>query len=247
MLLTTFSCQSLTTASTVPTHGAKPAKRILTTNQKIQLSFKNGTAESLAPQKLLAAGVFKSAPLIGGTYKRTEPVKYIVLHSTETASPADGPRVVRSWNNRGKSHPGAQYVVDRDGSIYQTVSPEIACMHVNAFITKYGVGNRNSIGIEIVRAGNQKYTEKQLKSLTCLCLYLQKRFDVADDKIVAHAYVQPSDRRDPVDFNWQAFKYSKSMLNYLALKSKDKQSPAVAIADEDAHHQSVANKQSKGG
>lgn len=241
MLLTTLNCQALTPASTAVAHTPGSSQTLRhksahktprkTPAMKARDAFDSGYANTYTPDQLVHAGVFKSAPLIGGTYPRQQAVKYIVLHSTETATPADALRVVRSWNNRGKSHPGAQYLVDRDGAIYQTVCPEnTATMHVNAFKTKYGVNNRNSIGIEIVRAGKQRYTDKQLKSLTRLCLYLQKRFEVGDDKIVAHGYVQPSDRRDPVDFNWHAFSASKSMLSMVA-SAKLKEARSVAIAD----------------
>ncbi len=221
---TKASTEASTKASTKVCTKASPTA-------KVTIAFNGGFAETYTPAQLITAGVFKSAPLVGGTRKRTEAVKYIVLHSTETESPADAQRVVRSWNNRGKSHPGAQYLVDRDGSVYQTVSPEITTMHVNAFKTRFGVNNSNSIGIEIVRSGKQTYTPKQLKSITCLCLYLQKRFDIADEKVVGHYYVQPSDRTDPVGFNWQMFAASKTTLNYLATKERsDKNGTSIASA-----------------
>lgn len=215
ILLATVNCLPITSTSTVAkTNSGKAAtkKSALSPAQKAHKSFDNGTAGAISPAQLVAAKVFTDYPLIGGTYARKEPINYIVLHSTETATKADGKRVIRSWNNRGKNHPGAQYVVDRDGTIYQTVSPEIVTMHVNAFKTRYGVGNKNSIGIEIVRCGNQKYTPIQLKKLTSLCLYLQQRFEIPNDNVLAHSFVQPDDRRDPVDFDWKAFNMSKTAL-----------------------------------
>jgi hypothetical protein len=181
-------------------------------------AFQGGHARAFSPAALVKAGVFKSAPLIGGISKRGELVKYIVLHSTETVHPADAKRIVRSWNGRGKNHPGSQYIVDRDGTIYQTANPDLATMHVNAFKTKYGVNNKNSIGIEIVRTGKQKYTPKQMENLRRLCLYLQHRYDIVDDRLVAHSYVQPSDRKDPVAFDWKQFNRSKQQIHSVAHK-----------------------------
>lgn len=225
----------MNTSTSMPT--AKPtlqqqrhaAAKKLSPREKICRAFAAGRATDLSPKQLIEAKVFTEYPLIGGTYERKEPVKYVVLHSTETATVADAKRVIRSWNNRGKSHPGAQYVVDRDGTIYQTVSPDIATMHVNAFKTRYGVSNRNSIGIEIVRSGNQKYTPKQIQNVSRLCLYLQQRFGIEDNKVVSHSYVQPSDRSDPVNFNWKAFNISKTML---ALNGKQQQQTTLTALAE---------------
>lgn len=74
--------------------------------------------------------------------------------------------MVKSWNIRGLRHSGTQYLVDRDGTIHQTVDPKFAAVHVDINKTKYGVNNNNSIGIEIVRSGSQKYTEAQMDSLS---------------------------------------------------------------------------------
>lgn len=182
--------------------------------------FENGIAGSkYSPTQLVQAGVFTYQPLRGGIFKRREPVKYIVLHSTETERPADGPRVIRSWNH-GMRHPGAQYVVDRDGVIYQTVDPSYATVHVNIFRTHNGVNNDNSIGIEIVRAGKQKYTRTQLDSVTKLVAYLQGKYGVSNSRIVGHGQIQPSNRTDPVNFNWEAFESSLSQLKLQATEWK---------------------------
>lgn len=174
-------------------------------SRTINGAFKSGDSGHYTPQQLVKAGVFQHYPLTGGIFKRKEKVKHVILHSTETAKTADAKRVIRSWNNRGLRHPGAQYVVDRDGSIYQTVDPTYATVHVNINRTRLGVNNDNSIGIEIVRTGNQKYTESQLESVVRLVSYLQDRYEIPRQKVLAHGYIQPSDRTDPVGFDWHKF------------------------------------------
>lgn len=178
--------------------------------KSIRQKFAAGGAGAYSPELLVKAGVFIRCPLIGGIYERREPVRNIIIHSTETGSPADAYRVVASWNRHGLRHPGSQYLVDRDGSILQTVDPRLATVHVDRFKTLYGVNNDNSIGIEVVRACKQKYTEAQLQSLSLLVCYLQKRFDIT--QIYGHGQVQPSDRSDPVAFNWTGFSRALSRL-----------------------------------
>jgi N-acetylmuramoyl-L-alanine amidase len=185
----------------------------------VKESFTRGQASKYAPYQLLQAGIFQDDPLLGGIFRRREDVKYIILHSTETGRAADASRVIKSWN-RGLRHPGAQYVVDRDGIIHQTVDPSFGTVHVDIFRTLLGVNNDNSIGIEMVRSGDQKYTPEQLTSVEHLVVYLQSYFNVSDDHIYSHHEVQPSDRTDPVNFDWTAFNAAKAGLHTQAVAFK---------------------------
>lgn len=178
----------------------------------IAAQFYAGNAGHHSPALLTNSGVFVSQPMRGGIYKRRQQVQYIIVHSTETARPANGPRVIASWSNRGLRHPGAQFVVDRDGTIYSTVDPQYATVHVDTRRTITGINNDNTIGIEIVHTGAQKYTPVQMRAVSCLVAYLQNRYNVSDDRIQSHHHVQPSDRSDPVNFDWQTFELAKSQL-----------------------------------
>lgn len=170
---------------------------------RINAKFKGGTASRFSSEDMVRAKVFVHYPLKGGIRKRTGGVRYLVLHSTETGRPADARTIVRSWNNIGPRHPGAQYIVDRDGTILQTADPAYATVHVNDRTALGDVNNDNSIGIEIVRSGKQKYTQKQLNSLVALVGYVKDRFNIT--RICGHGEVQPSDRTDPVAFDWSRF------------------------------------------
>lgn len=169
---------------------------------RINANFQRGFAGRYTPEDLVRARVFTYSPLRGGILPRTQLVTNLIIHSTETGRPADARTVVKSWNH-GLSHPGAQYIVDRDGRIHQTVDPRYATVHVNERRTLGGVTNENSIGIEIVRSGKQKYTAIQLASLVRLVDYIQERFPIRN--IYGHGQIQPSTRTDPVAFNWNLF------------------------------------------
>jgi len=195
-----------------------------------QGSFNLGIAGGLSPRALANAGVFDtSRPLIGSVFDREERVKYIILHSTETGRPADAETVIDSWNNRRfravhshsrhghekgphyelVHHPGAQFIVDRDGTIYMTANPDKATIHINDRIAKGDVCNDNAIGIEIVHTGHQSYTPQQKASLVKLVSYLQDHYKVSDSHVETHAHVQPQTRKDPVHFDLEAFDHRK--------------------------------------
>jgi hypothetical protein len=188
-----------------PEPASKPSIKTLSASAKqaMKQRFINGQAGLYSPTDLISAGVFSYYPLVGGTFRRTSGIHNIVVHSTETGSIADAKMVIRSWNNSGRNHAGAQFIVDRDGKIYETVDPSYGTFHVNSFKTLHDVKNDNSIGIEIVRSGDQQYTPVQFKSVVCLVAYLKNHFQV--NQVWGHGQVQPSDRTDPCFFNWTAF------------------------------------------
>ncbi len=176
----------------------------------IASAFENGSANTYAARVLVRAGVVKYHPLRGGIFWRREPVKYIIMHSTETGIPIGAARVIESWSSMGMRHPGAQYVVERDGTIYQAVDPDLATVHINIFKTLPGINNDNSIGIEMCHTGAQNYPQAQLHAVTRLVGYLQSRYNVGDDNIITHRYAQQGDHTDPVNFDWSGFIATKN-------------------------------------
>lgn len=179
-------------------------------SDRLATAFKNGTADSYAARELVRAGIVKYHPLRGGIFWRREPVKYIVMHSTETGIPISAVRVIESWSSMGIRHPGAQYVVERDGTIYQAVDPDLATVHVNIFKTLPGINNDNSIGIEMNHTGSQDYPPAMMNSVIKLVAYLQNRYNVQDANIITHRYAQQGDHTDPVHFDWDGFIATKN-------------------------------------
>lgn len=188
---------------------------------QVSYAFDKGLADSYPARSLVRAGVVKFHPLHGGIFWRREPVKYIVMHSTETGVPVSAWRVIEGWSGMGLRHPGAQYVVDRDGTIYQAVDPDLATVHVNIFKTLPGINNDNSIGIEINHTGSQDYPAAQMASVNKLVVYLQHRYNVMDDNIITHRYAQQGDHTDPVNFDWGGFIANKNSLRNQAIAYRE--------------------------
>jgi hypothetical protein len=186
-------------------------------SDKVEQAFEQGTADSYPARALVRAGVVHYHPLHGGIFWRREPVKYIIMHSTEPGVNQSAPRIIDSWSSMGIRHPGAQYVVDRDGAIYQAVDPELATVHINIFKTLPGINNDNSIGIEMCHTGKQDYPEPQRRSVSKLVTYLQERYKVPDENIITHRYAQQGDHTDPVNFDWDGFIGDKNRLRTRAI------------------------------
>lgn len=192
-------------------------------SNEIRSNFENGVADEIPARSLVRAGVVKYHALRGGIFWRREPVKYIVVHSTEPGIPLSAVRIIESWSSMGRRHPGAQYVVDRDGSIYQAVDPDLATVHVNIFKTLPGINNDNSIGIEMCHTGKQDYPHEQRQSVIRLVNYLQQRYQVEDANIITHRYAQQGDHTDPVNFDFPGFLQAKNNFKNkaIALRIKD--------------------------
>ena len=196
--------------------------------EEIKRAFHRGKAGKYPPNLLVRAGLVKHYPMKGGIFHRREPVKYLIMHSTETARPADATRVIRSWSNRGRRHPGAQYVVDRDGTIYMAVDPRLSTVHVNIFKTLKGINNDNSIGIEMVHSGKQKYEEAQVASVVKLATYLREYFGIPDKRVITHKYAQQGHHTDPVNFAWKTFLAKVNKLRNRALFEESQEIVALA-------------------
>jgi len=175
------------------------------TSEKIARAWDRGIADSYPARSLVRAGIVQYHPLRGGIYYRREPVKYIILHSTETGVPVGAVNVIEGWSSMGRRHPGAQYVVERDGTIYQAVDPDLATVHVNIFKTLPGINNDNSIGIEMNHTGRQNYPQVQREAVNKLLAYLQQRYQVENANVITHRYAQQGDHTDPVNFDLDGF------------------------------------------
>ncbi len=190
--------------------------------ERIARAWDRGIADNYPARTLVRAGVVSYHPLRGGIYYRREPVKYIVLHSTETGIPVSAVNVIEGWSSMGRRHPGAQYVVERDGTIYQCVDPDLATVHVNIFKTLPGINNDNSIGIEMNHTGRQNYPAAQREAVSKLLAYLQQRYQVDNADVITHKYAQQGDHTDPVNFDLSGFLAYKNQFQRQALAYKVK-------------------------
>ena len=111
-------------------------------------------------------------------------VKYILIHYTGTKASAKNNCIYFSGGNRKAS---ADYFIDKDGTIYK-FNADCACYyswHCGDGKGKYGITNSNSIGIEVVSAG-EVFTSAQISSLKKLVNAIQADYGVADDHVVRH-------------------------------------------------------------
>ena len=111
-------------------------------------------------------------------------VKFIVIHYTGTKASAKNNCIYFRGGNRNAS---ADYFIDTDGTIYKFNAncSGYYSWHCGDGKGKYGITNSNSIGIEVVSAG-EEFTKEQIKSLKKLVNAIQADYGVKDKNVVRH-------------------------------------------------------------
>ena len=111
-------------------------------------------------------------------------VKYIVVHYTGTKASAKNNCIYFGGGDRNAS---ADYFIDKDGTIYKFNEncAKYYSWHCGDGKGKYGITNSNSIGIEVVSAG-EEFTKDQIKSLKKLVNAIQSDYGVKDGNVVRH-------------------------------------------------------------
>lgn len=111
-------------------------------------------------------------------------VKYIVVHYTGTSASAKNNCQYFCGGNRNAS---ADYFIDKDGSIYK-YNGNCACFyswHCGDGYGRNGITNANSIGIEVVSAG-EEFTSAQKSSLKALIDAICADYGVSKNNIKRH-------------------------------------------------------------
>lgn len=133
---------------------------------------------------------------------RTRPVDTLVLHSSFNSLGGDPYNVDAILAMYAREKVGTNYLLARDGCIYELVPPERVSYH--AGISRMPDGrvmvNTFSEGIEIVNGYDDRPTEAQYQSLRWLTQHLKKQFPIR--YIVAHGEIAGDRRTDPWNFDW---------------------------------------------
>ncbi|RKG77617.1 N-acetylmuramoyl-L-alanine amidase [Corallococcus exercitus] len=146
-----------------------------------------------------------SAPSPNCDSRNGADIDTIVLHHTGTNNGAGD----MAWMRNPDSKVSANYMLDRDGKIYQLVGDSKRAWHAGKS-ELHGVPtdvNARSIGIEIVNDGSGKtaFTDAQYKALTQLVGYLKQEYKVPANNILGHKDVAvPKGRKDDpaANFDW---------------------------------------------
>lgn len=133
-------------------------------------------------------------------------IKYIVIH--DTGNNTDSAEANANYFGSADRQASAHYFVDND-SIVQVVEDVNSAWHCGDGAGKYGITNRNSLGVEMCRVNNDITPETESNTVD-LVKYLMKKYNVSINNVVRH--YDASRKNCPAAFSnnnwerWTAFK-----------------------------------------
>lgn len=137
--------------------------------------------------------------------RKNKLVKYIVVHYTGTNASAKNNVIYFSGGNRNAS---ADYFIDKDGTIYKFNAncAKYYSWHSGDGRGAYGITNANSIGIEVVSAG-EEFTQKQKDALRKLVMAIMADYGIKASNVVRH--YDASKKRCPLPYSGSVAKDNK--------------------------------------
>ena len=125
-------------------------------------------------------------------------IKAIVVHQT------CGTTAESAWNTCQGGRGSVQYLVDKDGTIYQLLPEEYSGYHIRRGHETTWVNNLNTIGIEYVGMAYgpknkeiyEDLTGAQQKSNKLLLIYLMNKYNIPRDNIFRHPEVQRKNKTE---------------------------------------------------
>jgi N-acetylmuramoyl-L-alanine amidase len=138
---------------------------------------------------------------------------YIVIHDTGNTNKGANAIMHYNYFNGGNRSASADFFVD-DSNIIQTVDYKVNySWHCGDGGGKYGITNKNSIGVEICINSDGNYT-KAFQNAVELVAYLSKELNIPFEKIVRH--YDASRKTCPASMsanNWSKWQEFKAAVN----------------------------------
>lgn len=144
-------------------------------------------------------------------------IQYIVVHDTGNVTDSDEGNA--NYFCTGSRNASAHYFVDSD-SITQVVKDTDCAWHCGDGNNKYGINNRNSIGIELCRTNNKVEYQTKVNAVE-LIRGLMSKYNVAIENVVRHYDASRKlCPRSMMDNNWAEWYEFKRMIESNTVISK---------------------------
>ena len=128
-------------------------------------------------------------------------IKFIIIHYTGMQSEIESINRLKNIKAKVSCH----YLINRKGLIIQMVKDNKIAWHAGK--SKWGNDknlNLNSIGIELVNKGDEKFPFLQIKNLCMLIKYIKKKHKIQKKHVLGHSHIAPGRKIDPgIHFPWK--------------------------------------------
>lgn len=138
--------------------------------------------------------------------RKVADIDTVVLHTSFNNQGGDRyavDRVIDIWKSYGVA---PHFLIDRAGVVHRLVSEKNIAYHAGVSAMPDGRENVNnfSLGVEILNAKDDQYTEEQYQAVSDLLAYLQETYPITH--VVGHADIAPGRKSDPWNFDWGRIK-----------------------------------------
>lgn len=148
-------------------------------------------AVKMAGQPMTSTPGIQGIPGLNWNGKMMSDVKGLTLHHTGgRGTPND---VINTLNQRGF---GAQFIMDRDGSIYQTVPDGAQVSHMKNAENGSGLNNSNALGIEMIARDNADLTDAQKQAGVKWIEQMKAKYPGIGDNVFGHGELNSHKRED---------------------------------------------------
>jgi hypothetical protein len=139
---------------------------------------------------------------VGGDYGRSatkaaQPFKGIVFHVTGRPTLQSEEDYMSKPDPNRPGYYGYHYLIDRDGSVYQTAPDNVRTNHIMPN-SSYGLNNSNALGVAMVAGsgqnGNIITTPEQMQSGKLLADQLTKQYGISAGNVVSHSMLDQATR-----------------------------------------------------
>ena len=154
--------------------------------------------------------------------RKNSKIIYLILHYTAIPIDEDAVKYLCNKSSKVSSH----YLINKSGFIFNLVDDKFRAWHAGKsyWKTKRDI-NSNSIGIEICNSGHhlnfEKYTIKQIFSISKLLVFLKKKYSIKSENIIGHSDIAPYRKIDPGEkFPWSKLSKQKITIFPQAISKK---------------------------
>ena len=157
---------------------------------------------------------FNYSPNFDPKKRKPKQIKFIIFHYTGMKKEKDAIKRLTNLNSNVSSH----FLITNDGKILTLVPELYTAWHAGVSSWQnFKSINSYSLGIEISNSGHEhkykKFSEKQIKSILKLSLFLKKKYKIKREFILGHSDISPERKKDPGEkFPWEYL--SKNKIGY---------------------------------
>lgn len=161
--------------------------------------------------------------------KRTEKILYIVVHDTGNRNKGADAKAHFNYFNSADRQSSADFFVDDNGALKVNDYEKFYTWHCGDGKGKYGITNKNSVGVEICINSDGDYNKAALNAVECV-KELMTTLNIPAERVVRH--YDASKKLCPASMSENDWKMWKNFKEQLSVSDEELLKMSAGLADE---------------